>query len=217
MQIIHTANIFERICFYKAKMLVEQVGAGDSYDRIKKVINIVITDFSFIESGNEGVEGTVSPYHHCFRLYDPQDAAYFGDVEEIHTLELPKLPLESDNTAIWNWVKYIGVRTEEDLTMLAEKSEVLRHAVSELYRVSANDEIRYAYEAREKAWRDEKDRMDTALNQGIAKGRAESKARIEQLESEKERLESKSERLESKSERLESENERLRRELARLQ
>ncbi|MDR1399362.1 MAG: hypothetical protein LBJ41_05520 [Treponema sp.] len=42
-------------------------------------------------------------------------------------------------------------------------------------RLSPNDEIRYAYEAREKAWRDEKDRMDSALNQG----RAESKAQIE--------------------------------------
>jgi predicted transposase/invertase (TIGR01784 family) len=216
MQIIHTANIFERICFYKAKMLVEQVGAGDSYDHIKKVISIVITDFSFIESGNEGAEGTVSPYHHCFRLYDPQDGAYFGDVEEIHTLELPKLPLDSDDTAIWNWVKYIGVRTEEDLTMLAEKSEVLRHAVSELYRVSASDEIRYAYEAREKAWRDEKDRMDTALNQGVAKGIAEgiakgiAKGRVEGIA--EGRAESK-----AQIEQFKSENEQLRRELARLQ
>ncbi|MDR0635506.1 MAG: Rpn family recombination-promoting nuclease/putative transposase [Treponema sp.] len=210
MQIIHTANIFERICFYKAKMLVEQVGAGESYDRIKKVINIVITDFSFIESGNKGKKGMVSPYHHCFRLYDPQDAACFGDVEEIHTLELPKLPRESDNTAIWDWVKYIGVRTEEDLTMLAEKSEVLRHAVSELYRVSVNEEIRYAYEVREKAWRDEKDRMDSALNRGRAEARAESKALIEQFKS-------KNEQLESKNEQLESEIERLRRELAQLQ
>ena len=52
--------------------------------------------------------------------------------------------------------------------------------------------------------------MDSALNRGRAEARAESKARIERLESEKEQFK-------SKNEQLESENERLRRELARLQ
>jgi hypothetical protein len=46
MQILPTENIFERVCFYKPEMVVEQLGKGQNYDRIKKVINIVITDFS---------------------------------------------------------------------------------------------------------------------------------------------------------------------------
>jgi predicted transposase/invertase (TIGR01784 family) len=207
MQILRTENIFERVCYYKSRMVVEQVGKGESYDRIKKVINIVITDFNFVE----GVSVGAARYHHCFRLYDPQDKAYFGDVEEIHTIELPKLPEKSDDTAIWDWVKYIAVETEEDLTMLAEKNDVLRHAVDELYRVSASDEIREQYDAREKAWRDEYSRMQYAENKGeakgIKKGRAESKAQIEQLEAEKKQIQAESN----------AEIEQLRRELARFQ
>jgi predicted transposase/invertase (TIGR01784 family) len=194
MQILPTENIFERVCFYKSEMVVEQLGKGQNYDRIKKVINIVITDFIFIESTD------AMRYHHCFRLYDPQDKTYFGDVEEIHALELPKLPAKSDNTAIWDWMKYIGVGTEEDLTMLAGKNEVLRHAVDELYRVSANDEVQQEYKAREKAWRDEQSRMAYAVNQATKKAKAEANAESN-----------------AKIAQLETENERLRRELARFQ
>jgi predicted transposase/invertase (TIGR01784 family) len=201
MQILQMENIFERVCFYKSVMVVEQVGKGENYDRIKKVINIVITDFNFIESAEAG------KYHHCFRFHDPQDGAYFGDVEEIHTIELPKLPAKSDDTAIWDWVKYIAVGTEEELTMLAGKNDELRHAVDELYRVSASDEVRARYEAREKAWRDREAQILYGKNQGRAEGikeaNAKNKAQIE--------------RLEAKTARVEAENEQLRRELARFQ
>jgi SMC interacting uncharacterized protein involved in chromosome segregation len=120
-------------------------------------------------------------------------------VEEIHTLELPKLPAESDNTTIWDWVKYIGAETEEELTMLAEKNKVLRHAVDELYRVSASDEVRQQYEAREKAWRDEQGRTAYTVNQV----KKEFNAKLAQAE--------------AKAAQADAEVERLKQELARFQ
>ncbi|MDR1785916.1 MAG: Rpn family recombination-promoting nuclease/putative transposase [Spirochaetaceae bacterium] len=170
MQVAQQAYIFERICFYLSKMLADQMDEGDWYDKIKKTISIVITDFAFIESGNNGV------YHHCFRFTDPVDGAYFGAVEEIHTIELPKVPDVTDETAVWDWSKFIGVSTEEELSMLAAKNEVLGQAVETLRRVSAQDEVRLEYEAREKAWRDEQARTAFALQSGFAQGRAEGRA-----------------------------------------
>jgi predicted transposase/invertase (TIGR01784 family) len=76
LQVARTANIFERICYYKAEMLVGQLKKGDWYDKVKKTISITITDFNFIEGGDPG------RYHHCFRPHDPVDGTYFGDVEE---------------------------------------------------------------------------------------------------------------------------------------
>jgi predicted transposase/invertase (TIGR01784 family) len=218
MQILRTENIFERVCYYQSMMVVEQVGKGESYDRIKKVINIVITDFNFVEGLRK--DKKKARYHHCFRLYDPQDKAYFGDVEEIHTIELPKLPAQSDDTAIWDWVKYIAVETEEDLTMLAEKNDVLRHAVDELYRVSASDEVRAQYEAREKAWRDDYSRMIYAENKGLKEGRAKGlkeglKEGIKKGRAEA-RAESKAQIAQLKAE-SKAEIEQLKRELARFQ
>jgi predicted transposase/invertase (TIGR01784 family) len=170
MQVAQQAYIFERICFYLSKMLADQMSESDWYDKIKKTISIVITDFNFIESGNGAV------YHHCFRFMDPADGAVFGAVEEIHTIELPKVPEKTDETAVWDWSKFIGVSTEEELSMLATKNAVLGQAVETLRRVSAQDEVRLEYEAREKAWRDEQARTAFALQTGFAEGRAEGVA-----------------------------------------
>jgi predicted transposase/invertase (TIGR01784 family) len=185
MQVAPSLNIFERICFYQAKMLVEQVGRGEKYGIIKKVISIVVADFCLIDNGDP------NRYHHCYRPHDSVDDTYFGDVEEIHVLELPKLPADSDKTPVWDWAKFIGVETEEDLDMIAAQSNVMKTAVNELYRVSADAEVRRQYDQREKAWRDEMARHDFAEKKGreegikigeakgLAKGRAEAAAQYE--------------------------------------
>jgi predicted transposase/invertase (TIGR01784 family) len=154
IQVAQVTNLFERISFYKSKMIIEQIGKHDWYDAIKKVICIVITDYSFIRSDDTG------RYHHRFVFKDTDDGAVFGDVEEIHTLELPKLPEESDNSALWEWGQFIKAEDEEGLSMLARQNEAVEQAVEELYRLSADEEVRYRYEMREKAWRDAKARED---------------------------------------------------------
>jgi predicted transposase/invertase (TIGR01784 family) len=148
MQMAPTANLFERICYYKAKMLLEQIGMGENYDKLKKVIRILVADFCFVDGGDP------TRYHHCYRQCDNVDETYFGDVEEIHVLELPKLPKDSDKTLAWDWAKFIGAETEEELDMIAAQSEVMKTAVSELYRVSSDADVRLQYELREKARRD---------------------------------------------------------------
>jgi predicted transposase/invertase (TIGR01784 family) len=167
MQVAPTADIFERICYYVAEMLVNQLRKGDRYEKVKKVISITIADFNFIESGDAG------RYHHCFRLCDFADGSYFGDVEEIHVLELPKVPASSDQTDVWTWLKFINVESEEELKMLAAQNEVMKTAVSELYRVSADNDVRLQYSLREKAWRDEQARAAYAFKQGEQEKEAE--------------------------------------------
>jgi predicted transposase/invertase (TIGR01784 family) len=144
MQVAKTADIFERICFYQAKMLLEQIGEGGWYGSVKKVISIIVTDFRVIEGGDE------NRYHHCYRMHDSVDGTYFGDVKEIHVLELPKLPEDSDSTSAWDWAKFISAESEEELKMIAEKSEVMKDAVGELYRVSSDADVRRQYEMRER-------------------------------------------------------------------
>jgi predicted transposase/invertase (TIGR01784 family) len=132
------------------------------------VICIVITDYSFIKSDDKG------RYHHRFVFKDSDDGAVFGDVEEIHTLELPKLPEESDNSVLWEWGQFIKAEDEEGLSMLAGRNEVVEQAVDELYRLSADEEVRYRYEMREKAWRDAKAREDWVKKEGLKEGRKEA-------------------------------------------
>jgi predicted transposase/invertase (TIGR01784 family) len=170
MQVAKTVNLFERICYYLAKMMYEQLGEGETYKNVKKVISIIVADFCFIEGGD------AKRYHHRYRLHDGVDDTYFGDVEEIHALELSKLPADSDETGAWEWAKFISVGSEEELEMIAAQNEVMKGAVKELYRVSSDADVRRQYELREKAWRDEQARTEYALQTGEAKGREEGRA-----------------------------------------
>jgi predicted transposase/invertase (TIGR01784 family) len=101
---------------------------------------------------------------------DSVDGTYFGDVEEIHVLELPKLTEASERGAVWEWAKFIGAESEEELKMVAQQNEMMKKAVKELYRISSDADVRRQYELREKAWRDEQARTAYALQTGLAEG-----------------------------------------------
>lgn len=88
----------------------------------------------------------------------------FTDVMEINTLELQKIPEESDNTAKYDWLRFLKAEREEEFDMLAERSAVVKKAVVELKRLSADEEAQRLYEAREMALRDEQSRLRTAIN-----------------------------------------------------
>ncbi|MCL2252769.1 MAG: Rpn family recombination-promoting nuclease/putative transposase [Treponema sp.] len=52
----------ERIVFYDAKLITEQLKQGDKYTKINQVISIIITNKTLVEGS--------SRYHHRFTLYD---------------------------------------------------------------------------------------------------------------------------------------------------
>ena len=147
----------KRIVLYDAKLITEQVGSGDDYDSIKKVISIIITDENLLP-GNDR-------YHHRFTLYDPEAGVEFSDILEINTLELRKLPEIDDGTDLYDWAKFIAAETEEELTMVAEKNPVVSKAVVRLRELSADERARDLFERREKARRDQVMREKWMLKQ----------------------------------------------------
>jgi hypothetical protein len=62
--------------------------------------------------------------------------------------------------------------------MLAAKNEIMETAVNELYRVSADSDVRRRYSLRERAWRDEQARTAYALQQGLQQGIQQTKAEL---------------------------------------
>ena len=153
------AELKKRIIFYDSKLITEQIGSGDDYDLIKKVISIIITDEDLIP---------ISPrYHHRFTFYDPEAEVEFSDILEILTLELRKLPESADGTELYDWAKFIAAETEEELTMIAERNPQIEKAVIKLRELSADEQARDLYERREKARRDMAAREKWAREQGI--------------------------------------------------
>jgi len=149
----------ERVVFYDAKMITEQIGTKENYENIKKVISVVITDYLFIKESPK--------YHHRFVFYDPENNVEFTDVIEIHTLELPKLPSNEDGTPLWVWMKFLDAKTEEELNMVATKSPQVKKAVVRLMELSADERTRMLYEAREKERRDNYAREKGARHGGL--------------------------------------------------
>jgi predicted transposase/invertase (TIGR01784 family) len=129
----------------------------------------VITDFAVIDGSPD--------YHHTFRLYDAKHNIELTDLVEIHTLELPKLPMHQDGSELWSWLKLFDTQKEEDLTMLAEQKPMLRKVVGILQELSQDERARLLYEQQEKWRMDYESSMSNAarigLQRGLKKGREE--------------------------------------------
>lgn len=160
MQILEHDDFPDRVTYYNAKALVAQLKSGDDY-KFKKTISIVISDFDIVKSSPD-------KYHHKFQLRDTTSNVKFTDIVEINTLELSKLPTQTDNTQKHDWLQFLKAEREEEFDMLALKSPELNQAVVELKRLSQTEKAQRLYEQRQKAISDEKARMRTAKNKGYS-------------------------------------------------
>lgn len=91
---------------------------------------------------------------------------------EIQILELRKLPKELKNDPdILNWMRFLGGKTRREFEAMAKKDEYIEEAYRELEKLSADEQAKLEYEAREKAIRDHNSQMNSALKRGMEKGK----------------------------------------------
>jgi len=149
IQVDPMPHMDNRILFYVSKLITEQMGESDRYEKIKPVISIIITGHPLIKNSEK--------YHHHFRLYDIESSVLLTDTLAIHTLEVPKAREVSecnDKAELLNWMKFFDIKTEEELKMLAEKSPAMKKVTMRLLELSADEKARQLYEARLKEQRD---------------------------------------------------------------
>jgi len=157
IQLSVTPDMLKRIVFYDAKLITEQLGSGDVYDTIKKVISIVITNEKLIQRS--------LGYHHRFTMYDAEAGVELTDLVEVNTLELPKLPDGTDGTVLYDWARFIAAESEEELDMIAQRNPEVGKAAVKLVELSADERARYMYELREKERRDLESQKRWAVKQ----------------------------------------------------
>jgi predicted transposase/invertase (TIGR01784 family) len=145
VQVTEQQYMRERIVFYLSRMVAGQIGRGEPYKNIKRSICILICNHELITENRN--------YHNCYRLYDPRTGSEFTDLLEVHTLELPKLPPD-DGSRLWDWLKFLNAKTEEELTMLAQKNPQVGKAVAKLMVLSEDERLRLIAESRDKLHRD---------------------------------------------------------------
>jgi predicted transposase/invertase (TIGR01784 family) len=154
----------ERSVYYQSKMMTEQMSSGQDFSILKRVVSIIITDYPLVTESEK--------YHHQFR-YRTEDGIEFTNLTEINTLELKKLPTDTDSSGLWYWMKFIKSDDEGVLEMLAERSPQMRKAVGVLKELSADERTRMLYEEREKARRDIASMVGGAKAEGIREGHFE--------------------------------------------
>lgn len=164
IQILPTEYMAERTTFYWSRMYTNQIKSGDTYDKLKKCITINIIDFECIP---------LNKIHTSYHITEDETGYRLTEVLEIHYLELPKLykqEVEKDeNTAIVQWMEFIGAKSKEVMEMLASKNKDINKAYDKLQIMSKNEKARMAYEAREAEIHDQKTRIKTAREETAIK------------------------------------------------
>ena len=82
LQLSVTPELKHRIIFYDAKLITEQIGSGDDFYAIKKVISIVITEEKLIKNSPK--------YLHRFTFYDKEAQVELSDLieTEVHQINI---------------------------------------------------------------------------------------------------------------------------------
>lgn len=106
----------------------------------------------------------------CYRtihLRDDKTGEVYTDLIEVQILELKKLPFMKEGALdIIDWMRFLGGKSREEFEAVAKTSEYLDEAYHTLVRLSADEEKRFEYEAREKALKDYNTQMQSAERRG---------------------------------------------------
>jgi predicted transposase/invertase (TIGR01784 family) len=168
MQVLPTAGFADRLVFYAARMLNSQLGRSQGYEELSPAVLVAITRYAMFpeEPG----------YHHAFHLRDGDNRVVLSEVLEVHTVELPKVPVVNDGSRLWAWSRFMAARTEEELDMAAAANPRVAQAVQRVRYFTADEQRRLDLESRDKWLRDQITRENTARKEGRAEGQAEGRA-----------------------------------------
>ena len=117
-------------------------------------------------------------YYRTMHFRDDETGKLYNDKMELQILELKKLPGEiRTGEDIVNWMRFFNGKNRKEFEDMAQRDEYLDEAYEALKRLSADDEKRLEYEAREKALRDHismsEGMKEEGMEEGIEKGRKE--------------------------------------------
>ena len=172
MQVGDEHNITARSIYYASKLYTEQMKPRMDFSDICPAIAVNILDFHFLH---------LESCHNRYRLKNMEGGSELTDVFEIHFIELPKVSRKTKNGLKELWLLFFAAGSEEELCMLANEEPIIEKALNKLVYVSADEQLRYELDMREKfeldhysalAGRERKGREE-GMREGLREGRAE--------------------------------------------
>ena len=168
VQVCKDKFMAERAVYYWARIFGGQLHKTETYDKLHKVISLVLLDFNFF------IEKDYSQYKGEFhQTYHIRNDAHLQDILtpqlDMHFIELEKLKYSDikDLKQSDRWIAYFSKQvSESDRKELAKMEPVLQDVMQHEQQFMGNTELRRKYEAQEKAIRDEQARIQTYREEG---------------------------------------------------
>ncbi len=171
MQVAKVAGFEKRAQYYAAKAYSAQPESGDTYDHLKEVIFLAITEYEMFKD-KEGYKSVHIVLDKKTHERDLKDFSFtFLELKKFHKSK------EELKTYEDKWLYFFKHANDpEDMHKLIENSdEVIKKAYNELEAHNwTNEELR-AYEASEKSSKDAKAREQYVEQEGRKKGREEGR------------------------------------------
>ncbi|QDV43603.1 PD-(D/E)XK nuclease family transposase [Stieleria neptunia] len=175
MQTTLPAGLSQRLAYYTASLYVSQIGEGDDYSLLRPAISICVLDAILLRQSLQ--------IHSDFRLRNRDGTIELTEGLQIHLLELPKYMLPSDNRVVTDpveaWCYFFRRADEMTAAEIRQRfsSSAFNEAAEVLEMIQRTPEQRNQYELRLKAQRDERARMQYAVDQARQEGEALGEAR----------------------------------------
>ena len=162
IQLKNEYNMIKRTLYYWGRMYSEQLGEGENYNQLSRTICINILNFKYLAGVN---------FHSAYRLKERTTNVELTDIQEIHFIEIPKLPKEAEiKDVLAGWVEFLRDPNSEKTLGLEMNIEEILEAKKELIRLSNDITERERYDQREKSNKDRTSALEKALSEGIDQG-----------------------------------------------
>lgn len=169
IQLSNQKNIHKRSLYYTSKLYDDQLGEGEKYSKLTKVVAINLIDFQFFSSNY---------YHSCYGIKEEHTLeTYPDDLMKLHFIEMPKFvfldqnEMVDKNDRMARWLRLLTNTDEMRWEEMANQEPIIEKAVNKLRLASLDPETRMQYEAREKALKD----IASIRDDGFEEGKLEEK------------------------------------------
>jgi len=137
LQVEKKANMRNRVLYYGARLIGDQLKWGEDYRKLHHVVSIVICDHVLLEEE--------SSYMNVYKLMNEKNRS-FTDLLKVIIIELPKLSdIEDENAIIWRWLRFLKCKKKEEYVMLAKKYPELKKPIDCARRMGLIESIRDYY------------------------------------------------------------------------
>ena len=162
---VHNALI-SRFLYYWARLHAMQLTVGHHYEKLCPTVSVIILKESLLP---------IAKAHSKFRVLETETGHELTDDLDIHFVELPKIALGHDDTALASWMRFLLAGNEEELEEVAMSDPNIRRAADALKVLSEDPAAQELARERELGQINLKIMRQFEYEAGEARGRAEGR------------------------------------------